>query len=114
MKKLLASYIETALWSSTDENGEPLDSSKYADVEFSSDAISSMKQDIEDFIRQTETLVEPTSQVMHDFWLTRNHHGAGFWDGDYPKELGEQLTTISHTFGECFIYVGDDKKFYIS
>ena len=23
----------------------------------------------------------------HDFWLTRNGHGAGFWDGDWPEEF---------------------------
>jgi len=34
-----------------------------------------------------------------DFWLTRNHHGAGFWDRGYG-EVGNQLSYAAHTFGE--------------
>jgi hypothetical protein len=48
----------------------------------------------------------------HDFWLTRNNHGAGFWDGDLPKELGSALTKASKTFGEFNLHVGDDGKIY--
>jgi hypothetical protein len=112
MDTFLESYLETAAWSSTDENGEPLDSLTYADVEWSSGALAQAKSDCQAFIQQTTNLVESTPQVAHDFWLTRNHHGSGFLDGDYPKELGEQLTKIAHSFGECNIYVGDDKQFY--
>ena len=37
----------------------------------------------------------------HDFWLTRNGHGTGFWDrteiyGDYA----ERFTKVSENFGE--------------
>ena len=53
-------------------------------------------------------------QVAHDFWLTRNRHGAGFWDGDYEEEAGKKLTEIAHSFGEVHPYVGDDGKIYIS
>ena len=47
----------------------------------------------------------------HDFWLTRNGHGAGFWDGDWPVN-GDKLTEISKVYGECNLYVGDDGKVY--
>jgi hypothetical protein len=36
--------------------------------------------------------------IEHDFFLTRNGHGAGFWDGDYKN--GEKLTEIAKSFGE--------------
>ena len=49
---------------------------------------------------------------MHDFWLTRNGHGAGFWDGDYDDEVGTELTKIAHTFKELDCYVGDDGKIH--
>ena len=47
----------------------------------------------------------PTDDVKiaaagHDFWLTRNGHGAGFWDGDWPAFQGEMFTNISKSFGE--------------
>lgn len=51
--------------------------------------------------------------VAHDFWLTRNHHGAGFWDGDYPEPIATQLTNLAHGFGECNLYVGDDGLIYL-
>ena len=48
----------------------------------------------------------------HDFWLTRNRHGAGFWDGDLPEDIGEPLTKAAHAFGECDLYTGDDGQLY--
>ena len=51
-------------------------------------------------------------QAGHDFWLTRNHHGAGFWDGDWPKEIGARLTEAAHKWGEVDSYIGDDHLIY--
>jgi hypothetical protein len=47
----------------------------------------------------------------HDFWLTRNHHGAGFWDRGYGK-LGEILTDAAHSFGTYDLYIGDDGEIH--
>lgn len=49
----------------------------------------------------------------HDFWLTRNGHGAGFWDGDWPEPFAAQLTAAAKAFGECNLYAGDDGRLYI-
>lgn len=42
----------------------------------------------------------------HDFWLTRQGHGVGFWDRDALKvgepELGDLLTAEAHKVGECY------------
>ena len=51
-------------------------------------------------------------KVVHDFHLTRNRYGAGFWDGDYPTWLGDYLTRESHKFPEIEFYVGDDGLIY--
>jgi hypothetical protein len=113
LDQFLASYVETALWASMHETGTPLDDSKYSDAELADETRERMRADCLAFMEQTETLISPLSDhVAHDFWLTRNHHGAGFWDGDYPKSLGEELTKISHQFGEYSLYVGDDGKIY--
>lgn len=112
-EKFLASYIETAFWSSTDENGTALDS---LDAELSAEARERMQRDCAQFSQRITGLIDPfTSEypIAHDFWLTRNRHGAGFWDGDYPKELGKQLTDIAHGFGECDLYIGDDGLLYM-
>lgn len=51
-------------------------------------------------------------QNGHDFFLTRNGHGAGFWDRGYPGDVGEALTRASDKFGERDFYVGDDGRVY--
>jgi len=51
-------------------------------------------------------------KTAHDFVLTRNGHGAGFWDGDWEEKLGEELTSLSKKFGEFEAYIGDDSRVY--
>jgi hypothetical protein len=48
-----------------------------------------------------------------DFWLTRNGHGAGFWDRGYG-EAGDTLTERAHAFGEINLYAGEDGRLYLS
>jgi hypothetical protein len=38
------------------------------------------------------------SNIGHDFWLTSQGHGAGFWDRGIDTELEKQLTEISKTY----------------
>ena len=49
----------------------------------------------------------------HDFWLTRNGHGAGFWDRGLGK-LGDSLAAIAKRYNERSVYKGDDGKLYLS
>lgn len=107
-------YLETALWSSTDDNGEPLDS-KYSIEDLSTEAIEKAERDTEDFLVKAGSLLDKhdDSIAAHDFWLTRNGHGAGFWDGDYKESDGEKLTALSKQFGELNLIVGDDGKLYL-
>ena len=47
----------------------------------------------------------------HDFWLTRNHHGVGFWDRGLG-DLGDRLTTAAQRFRETDVYLSDDNQLY--
>ena len=111
MQTFLDSYIATAIWSSLDDAGIPLDDAKYADVELSAATRAAMSADCAAFLERATPIIQgfpaeyPDSQLGHDFWLTRNRHGSGFWDGDYPKLLGEKLTVTAYSFGECNLYV---------
>lgn len=56
----------------------------------------------------------------HNFWLTRNGHGAGFWDKEYRHTAAvkaSEYLTLNVGFGTKYpavdLYVGDDKKIYI-
>ena len=118
-------YLITALWSSTDSStGEPLDKN-YGFEDFAPKTLKKMKKDCDIFQKSHAEAIKdhpphgflgdgqnsPLAKAGHDFWLTRNHHGAGFWDGDWPV-IGEKMTAASHDFGEVDLYVGDDGKIY--
>jgi hypothetical protein len=104
-------YKECAVWASTDDKGNPLDG---LGLDLSTSAEVKMLEDCSRFQANNAELIQQAMEhqsldrIGHDFWLTRNRHGAGFWDGDYPKELGDALTKVAHSFGECHLYVDDD------
>ena len=50
--------------------------------------------------------------VAHDWVLTRNRHGVGFWDRGLGI-AGELLTRGAHFDGEVDAYVGDDGLVYV-
>jgi len=112
------SYVTTMLWSTNDESndagGEPLDRN-YSATDLSPEAIEKVKKDCTSFKEKAGDLLDglDDDQVAHDFWLTRNGHGAGFWDGDYEDDVGDKLTELSKTFGEIDPYVGDDGKIHL-
>lgn len=101
-----AGYIEAAFWSSNDDDGEPLDQN-FNWTDLSEETLETMIAECKRF--QAATGVTG-AQGGHDFWLTRNHHGAGFWDGDWPN--GEELTKVAYSFGEYDLCIGDDGKIY--
>lgn len=52
------------------------------------------------------------SYAGHDFFLTRNGHGTGFWNRGIG-EIGEALTKAAEVYGTQGLYLGDDGKLYI-
>jgi len=106
-------YIVAALWSSTDEEGEPLDA-VYGPDDVSPDLIQSSTDDVRSFVIMVtgeeigaDISTLDAAQFGHDLWLTRNHHGAGFWDRGLG-ELGDVLTKWAHSLGGVDLYVTDD------
>ena len=47
------------------------------------------------------------ADIGHDFMLTRNGHGAGFWDRGLG-DLGDRLTAAAKAYGEQMVVVGSD------
>lgn len=113
LDNFVTQYLVTALWSSTD-NERPLDED-YSIEDVADESLQSAIADCNSFRELAGNYLDNLNetQVAHDFWLTRNHHGAGFWDGDYKKDTGEFLTKLSHSFGELNPYVGDDGYIYL-
>lgn len=104
-------YIEAALWSSTDDDGNPLDEN-YSTGDISDETKEKMYADCAKFQELAGDLIDDSSKAGHDFWLTRNGHGAGFWDGDWPEPAATQLTKLARRFGEYDLYVGDNDTIY--
>lgn len=98
-------YVATLLWSESPDDGS-WDGLSWDD--FSSEAQSKIIADCERFQgRNWELIDDDLEMAGHDFALTRNGHGAGFWDGDWP-ENGDKLTEESKAFGECHVYQSDE------
>jgi hypothetical protein len=106
-------YLEAALWTSTDGADAPMDQI-FGPEDFSQKAVDQIIKESNDFIKANlEDLKSRGSQAQHghDFWLTRNRHGAGFWDRGYGA-AGKRLTSSAHAYGEKIAYEGDDGKLY--
>ncbi len=108
-----AAYCEAVDFTETGESGQPP-----AGTEWHPWAEIEARDDCEDFLaelspavwayitRDTETL----QRAGHDFWLTRQGHGAGFWDGDWPDHVDRECCGLCgwrSEFGEL-----DGQEFY--
>jgi len=106
-------YIAAALWSTNDEStpagGVPLDQN-YGPHDIAPDTLRQMLADCVRFRAENAAdlrELDNTEQAGHDFWLTREGHGVGFWDRDLG-ELGERLSEAARRFGEFSLTIGDD------
>jgi hypothetical protein len=117
----LDAYTACALWSSTDESdergGKPIDDN-YDESDIADETRIAMHEDCSDFIDAAGALLKGAdpSQAGHDFWLTRNGHGAGFWDRSpetYPADpQGKALSALAKTYGSVDLIVGDDGRIH--
>jgi hypothetical protein len=106
-QRILDSYLEAALWVAE------INKTIY---DFDEETIIKAKADIDAFlIKATPFLTEEflgekeltEEQIGHDFWLTRSHAGAGFWDRGLG-EVGQKLTEIAQEFGELNVFEETD------
>lgn len=111
------SYEKTLAWSSVvvvgpDSEGEgegegEMVGADSLDAEFSTAAKATIREDVHDFLSSNKALIDEAGrimpgynldQAMHDFALTRNGHGAGFWDRGLG-EVGDRLTEAAKAHG---------------
>jgi hypothetical protein len=132
-------FLETALWSSTDDDDEPLVRGyEIADIDPAS--LERLRADCERFQASPawQAALEDVSGDMradwrraydcsveecagHDFWLTRCGHGAGFWVRGWnlgyrgwKEPHSSALDKLSKLFGNVDLHIGDDGKIYAS
>jgi hypothetical protein len=123
LDKFTQSYIGCALWSSHDsqdpKGGEFLDQN-YGIDDLDPAALAEMIADCKKFQGDNADDIATGydtgeynryERAGHDFWLTRNHHGSGFWDTErWPEPAATKLTEAAHACGERHLVVGDDGK----
>lgn len=106
------SAVECLLWSSHLMECEQDSASEYfvaetenwddVDYPVSTDSVAELQSELEQFIELCEDALIASElspgQIGHDFILTRNGHGTGFWDRGLG-EIGDTLTKWAKTFG---------------
>lgn len=119
---MVGAYVECALWSSTynptpelgeRDYDEPMDGA-FDLSDIAPESLDSMLADCEAFAVDNASDLEgnwTAEQAGHDFWLTRNGHGAGFWDRG-KGAVGDRLSDAAHAYGSSDLYVGDDGNVY--
>ena len=105
MDEFTCGYFECLVWTGlyfADETseGEPLDDhvSVWWD-HLPEDIRAQIVADCEAFQEEARDLIgDDLSQAGHDFCLSRNRHGAGFWDGDWGS-VGDYLHDVAKSYG---------------
>ncbi len=107
LETFTSATIEALYFTDTGEGDQP-----GIDAELTLDTLANLRADCRSFWHRFGCYIEPAGmtpeQAGHDFWLTRNGHGAGFWDGDWPEPYGDMLNQGAKCYGEFDTYLGDD------
>lgn len=117
-------YIQCALETETDENTQEPLARTYQISDITAASLADLAEDCLLFMRDNATDLaaaydlykplpgdSPEGCAGHDLWLTRNGHGAGFWDRDLG-EVGDRLSAAAKKLGESNLYVGDNGRIY--
>ena len=103
-------FFEALFWS----EGEAFYDLSYTDLE--DDDAEELISDCLGFLSEASILLAKTSLTFdsagHDFLLTRNGHGAGFWDRGLG-EAGDKLTDMAHNYGTIGLDIGDNGQVYV-
>lgn len=98
-------YVECALWADAPEE-EYAAEAESTIIELTDEAGRFFDTHEADILAYEEGI----ATAGHDLWLSRNGHGAGYWENH--SEAAERLDAAAKELGECYLYVGDDGLLY--
>ena len=102
--EMYKAYVKSALHYESDDEGRPLDRT-YTVRSFTKEALDKMGRDCAVFLYNNARFIhDQYAEAGRDFWLTRNHHGRGFWEDHWSDREGKALTKAAHEFGEQNVY----------
>ena len=109
MDRFTRSYLETALWSSTGDDEQPLDRD-YCVEDIGKESTRQAEKVCALFQEEAADLLAKSGLSLerqgHLFWLNRNGHGCGFWE-EYKNEwggTGPALDKLCKKYNECYPY----------
>jgi hypothetical protein len=123
-------YIGTLLWSESCNGTAPVEVCDHLgrgeDCDASLDYLNYDADDLDDSARleivsDVTDFVEANAgdlagidagDIGHNFVLSRNGHGAGFWDRGWG-ERGDRLHEAAKVYGTMSAYVGSDNKIFV-
>lgn len=112
---MVGSYIQAMQWATYDDNGDYLEDYKLSE-EAHQAAVVACSRFLAVHGKDLDVVIEvhdyTYGQAGHDLFLTREGHGAGFWDRDLGH-YGDVFTKYCKGIGECSPYVGDDNLIYM-
>lgn len=121
-----AGYVECVMWADgpRDDNGDEIENARGPEGR----ELDKLAEEAGAFFaRNFARLMEARelygmARAGHDFWLTRNGHGAGYWDRaelcddreENPEALRDALTEAAKEFSDgAYLYQGDDGATYV-
>ena len=115
--EVLRGYLIAAVWADgcDPDDGEHADADPYTlavDIldAFAAETLAAASELVADLCDRHGSILAGyrPDEVGHDLWLTRQRHGAGYWDGGYREDHGETLTAYAQALGEATCYVPAD------
>lgn len=117
---MINQLLESLLSGFTDDNGNIID---YIGI-VSDELKDTLTKDYQEFLRQLPESFDPedhyigsatgpgSEQLAHDYIMTHNHEGCGFWDGDWSKDASLILKILAQAKPEIDVYLDDDGLIY--
>lgn len=108
-------YLTAAFWTEEEEVKDKTisDISQEELLKIKNECLLFQNENQKELVETYKKLNYSESSAGHDFWLTRNGHGVGFWDRGLG-DVGDKLSDASKLYGQSDIYVGDDEKVYFT
>jgi hypothetical protein len=113
-------YIDAMFWTECHSDHPELEDKTFIDL--APETLTRIIEDCAGFEMLHKKLLDSVMRddyglesAGHDFWLTRNGHGAGFWDRNLG-EAGDKLTAAcghGTRYPEQNLYVGDDGRLWL-
>lgn len=116
LDEFVRDYVIAMFWTDCSSDSEDMADASFDELD--EKTLADIASECDDFqVANARDISKYQEKTGHtggvDFWLTRNRHGAGFWDRGLGA-LGDRLSEAAKVYGSVNLYRGDDGKIYVS